>query len=117
MLVGPIETNKIVKIKQLHFPEVNKNMDAEQHKMIVFNSNCQYDDFLEVYFLQKAGININYVNSQIEWLNGHLPLQDPNLCYDDNKNLLANCLLTQEEEEWFGDNFMELFSTTILDAE
>ena len=32
------------------------------------------------------------------------------------KNFLVDTLYAQEEEEWFGGDFMELLTTTILDA-
>ena len=31
-------------------------------------------------------------------------------------SLLVHTLYAQEDEEWFGDDFMELLATTILDA-
>ena len=84
--------------------------------MIVLNSSCQYNVILGGYFLQKAGININYANSQVEWIDGHLPLLNTYKFYKEDKSLLVDMLYEQEEEEWLGDDFIELFATTILDA-
>ena len=84
--------------------------------MVEFNSSCQYDIILGGDFLQKAGININYAESQVEWLNGHLPLQKTHEFYKGDKTFLLERLYIQKEEEWFGDDFMEPFTTTILDA-
>ena len=44
--------------------------------MIVFDSNCRYDVILGGDLLQKTGININYTECQIEWLDAQLPLRN-----------------------------------------
>ena len=111
-----MELNQTIILEQLHFPEFNKNINIEQHKMIVFDSNCCYDFILGGDFLQKAGININYTECQIEWLNGQLPLRNAYKFQKKDKSLLVEMMHAQEDKEWFGDNFMELLATTILDA-
>ena len=82
----------------------------------MFNSNYFYDVILGGDFLQKAGININYTECHIEWLDGQLPLRNAHKLHKEDKTFLVDILYAQEEEEWFGDNFMELLATTILDA-
>ena len=73
-LGGTVQFNQTVTLEQLHFPDFNKNIKIEQHKMILFDLNCHYDVILGGDFLQKTGININYTECQIEWLDGKLPL-------------------------------------------
>ena len=75
-LGGIVQLNQTVTLEQLRFPEFNKNIKIEQHKMIVFDSNCCYDIILGGDFLQKTGININYTECQIELLDGQLPLRN-----------------------------------------
>ena len=84
--------------------------------MIVFDSSCQCDIILGGDFLQKADIKINYTECQVEWINRQLPLQKVYQLHKEDKNFLFYTMYVQEEEEWFGDNFMESLATTILDA-
>ena len=84
--------------------------------MVVFDSNSWYEVILGGDLLQKAGININYTEFQIEWIDGQLPLRNAHEFHKDDKSFLVNMLYAQEEEEWFGDNFMELLATAMLDA-
>ena len=101
--------------EQLHFPEFNKHIKIEQHKMIMFDSNCRYDVILGGDFLQ-TGININYTECQIEWLDGQLPLRNAHEFHKEDKSLLVDTLYAQKDKEWFGDDFMESLATTILDV-
>ena len=82
----------------------------------MFDSNCLYDVILGGDFLQKTGININYTEFQIEWLDTQLPLRNARVFHKEDMNLLVDALYAQEDKEWFGDDFMELLETTILDA-
>ena len=102
-------------LEQLCFPELNKNIKIEQHEMIVFDLNCRYDIILGGDFLQKTGININYTECQIAWLNGQLPLRNAHEFHTEAKSLLANPKYAQEDKKWFGDDFMESLATTKLD--
>ena len=82
----------------------------------MFDSNCCYDVILGGDFLQKTGININYTECQIEWLDGQLPLRNAHELHKEDKSLLVDTLYAQEDEEWFGDDFIKSLATTILDA-
>ena len=84
--------------------------------MIVFDLNCCYDVIMGGDFLQKTGININYTECQIEWIDGQLPLRNSHEFQKEDKSLLVNKLYAQEDKELFGDDFMESLATTILDA-
>ena len=44
--------------------------------MILFEAHCRYYVILGGDFLQKTGININYTECQIEWLDTQLPLRN-----------------------------------------
>ena len=65
--------------------------------MIVFDSNCCYDVILGGDFLHKTGININYTECQIKWLDGQLPLSNAHEFHKEDKSLLVNKLYAQEE--------------------
>ena len=52
----------------------------------------------------------------MKWLDGKLPLKNAHEFQKEDMGLLVDMLYAQEEEEWFGDNFVELLATTILDA-
>ena len=97
----------MVTLKQLRFLEFNKNIKVEQHEMVMFNSSCHYDVILGGDFLQKTGININYTEFQIKWIDGQLPLRNAHEFHKEDKTFLVNTLYAQEEEEWLGDDFME----------
>ena len=84
--------------------------------MIASNLNCCYDLILGGEFLQKTGININYTECQIEWLDAQLPLRNAHEFHKEYKTFLVDMLCAQEEEEWFRDDFIKSLATTILDA-
>ena len=63
--------------------------------MIAFNLNCRYDIILGGDFLQKTGININYTEGNIEWLDGQLPLMSTYEFKKEDINLLVNMLYAQ----------------------
>ena len=82
-------------LEQLRFPEFNKNIKIEQHEINVFDSNCCYDIILGGDFLQKTGININYTECQIEWLDAQLPLRNAREFHKEDMNLLVDTLYAQ----------------------
>ena len=82
----------------------------------MLNSSFHYDVILGGDFLQKEGININYTEYQVEWIDGQLPLRNAHEFHKEDKSFLVDKLYSQEEEECFGEDFMELLATTILDA-
>ena len=82
----------------------------------MFDLNCRYDVILGGNFLQKTGININYTECQIKWLDGQLTLRNAHEFHKEDKSLLFDTLYAQEDKEWFGDYFMESLAATILDA-
>ena len=84
--------------------------------MIVFDANCRYDVILGGDFIQKMGININYTEGHIEWLDGQLPLRNAYEFQKEDMSLLVEMLDVKEDKEWFGDDFVESLTTTILDA-
>ena len=112
-LGGTVQLNQTVSLEQLCSPKFNKNIKVEGHEMIMFNSNCCYDVNLGGDFLQTAGININYTECQIKWLDWQLPLRNAHEFHKEDKIFLVDSLYAQEEEKWFGDDFMELLATTI----
>ena len=67
--------------------------------MIMFNANCHYDVILGGDFLQKMGININYTEGHIKWLDGQLPLRNAYEFQKEDTNLLVNMLYAQEDKE------------------
>ena len=79
----------------------------------MFNLNCCYDVILGGDFLQKTGININYTECQIKWLDGQLPLRNAHEFHKEDNSLLVDMLYAHEDEEWFGDDFEESLTTTI----
>ena len=65
----------------------------------MFDAHCHYDVILGGDFLQKTGININYTEGQIEWLDGKLPLRDAHEFQKEDMGLLVDTLYAQEDEE------------------
>ena len=45
-----------------------------------------------------------------------IPLRNAHEFHKEDKSFLVDMLYSQDDKEWFGDNFMELIATTILDA-
>ena len=88
----------MVTLEQLRFIKFNKNIKIEKHEMIVFDLNCCYDVILGGEFLQKTGININYIECQIECLDGQLPLRNAHGFHKEEKSLLVNMMYAQKEK-------------------
>ena len=91
-----MELNQTIMLEQLHFTGFNKKIKVEWNEMVLFNSSCWYEIIMGGEFLQKAGININYAKSQVEWLDGHLPLQNSYEFYKEEQNFLVYMLYAQE---------------------
>ena len=53
---------------------VNNNLQVDEIKALVFNTNTRYDIILGSDFLLKAGININYVERNLSWFGISIPL-------------------------------------------
>ena len=52
-------------------------MRIQEHKVLVFDTPCQYNIIFGSDFLTKVGMKINYDESVVEYYDSKLPLQDP----------------------------------------
>ena len=66
--------------------------------------------------MAKAGIILNYEAREMSWLGILVPMRtrDTN---DDNYDAMVGTYVTQEEDEYMGDNWLDNYATSqILDA-
>jgi hypothetical protein len=56
----------MVVMRNLRFPELDKNRNVEQQKALIFESDtCRYDAILGADFLTKTGIDVEYSTGTI----------------------------------------------------
>lgn len=117
-LAGDGMSSEMVVICGIRLLELDKNRKIYQQKAFVFDKRCRYDVILGSDFLKKAGIDIKYTTSTIEWYDNELPMRDP--WSIDNDELIAMCDVVEQqcEEELFGMDWYDptCYATEILDA-
>ncbi len=80
VLAGTYTTTEIVIMHNLRLSEFDKNINVDQQKALVFQSEtCKYDVILGAAFLTKVGIDVKYSTGTMEWFNNELPLCNPHL--------------------------------------
>ena len=118
-VAGSCTASKMVVLRAIRLPELDKNRVIDQHKALMFDGNIRYDLILDADFLAKSGIDIKYSSGIVEWFNSELPMREPN-CLDNHEYLaMAEALkVHREEEALFGRDWYDpdCFATTILDA-
>ena len=91
-------------------------MIIDCHNALVFDTPCRYDIIFGTDFLNKVGMKINFEDSVVEWYDSKLPLYDPRgLGLEDFKEM-EDSLYVQIEDEPFGEDWLDSYATTILDA-
>ena len=88
----------------------------EQKALILDASHCRYDIIFGNDFMAKAGIVFNYEAREMSWLGILVPMRtrDTN---NDNYDAMVGTYLTQEEDEYMGDDWLDSYATSqILDA-
>jgi len=118
-LAGSYNTSKMVTMRNLRLPELDKNRNIDQLKALVFESTtCKYDVILGADFLTKTGIDVKYSTNTIEWLDNELPLRDPHSLTDKDTLAMAEINDIHQEIELYGMDWYDptCYATEILDA-
>ncbi len=118
-LAGSYQSSAIVVMRNLRLPELDKNINVEQQKALVFESDtCRYDVILGADFLTKHGIDVEYSTGTIDWLKNELALCDPRNLKDKDFEAMAEIIEIQQEVDFFGVDWCDptCFAIEILDA-
>ena len=106
----------MVTMRDFCLPEFDKNRIIKEHKNLVFDTPCRYDIILGTNFLSKSGIKINYETGFMEWFEGLLHLRDPSVINAKTFDDIEDALLIQQEDEIFGEDWLDSYATEILEA-
>ena len=74
---GVLKTNQEVILKDIMLPEFDRTKRIDQQKASVFDQPCQYDIILGRDFLLRAGINIFFSKSTVQWLDRVMDMHEP----------------------------------------
>ena len=115
-LAGTMNTNEMVKLRNLKLPEFDKNRRIDEQKALVFDQKCRYDIILGADFLTKTGIDILYSTGTMEWFANVLPMREVHKINNAKSLAMADAYIMQTEEEDFGEDWLDSYATTeILD--
>jgi hypothetical protein len=112
-------STEVVIMHNLRLPEFDKNINVDQQKALVFQSEtCKYDVILGADFLTKTGIDVKYSTGSMEWFNNELPMCNPHLLQNKEFEAMAEIIKIQQEEEIFGMDWYDptCYAMEILDA-
>ncbi len=85
--------------------------------MLVFdNNNVKYDIILGTKFLSKTGIELNYLEGNMEWFDCSIPLCPPGGLNLKAFDAMEDMFHIQVEDKLFGEDWLECFATNIMDA-
>jgi hypothetical protein len=116
-LTGCLKTQEVVTMRDLRFPEFDKNRRINQQKVLVFdNDNIKYNIILGTNFLSKTGIKLNYSEGNMKWCNCSIPFHPPGGLDSKEFDAMEDMFHIQVEDEIFGEDWLECFATEILDA-
>eukprot|EP00804_Cyclotella_cryptica_P016884 CCRYP_001852-RA/>CCRYP_001852-RA protein AED:0.35 eAED:0.35 QI:0/0/0/1/0/0/2/0/383 len=117
MLVGKLQAQEVVTLRDLRLPEFDKNRRISQQKALVFdNDQVRYDVILGTNFLSKAGIKLNYSEGKMEWFDCSLPLRPPGGLDSKDFDAMEDMFFIQAEDELFGEDWLSCYATDILDS-
>jgi hypothetical protein len=103
-------------MRDIKLPEFSRNRTIDSQKALVFNSPCRYDVILGADFLTKAGINLNYANSELQWYGVSVPMKDPLSLTDEDYQAMIDVHLTEVDNEVHDDWFEAYVVAPIKDA-
>jgi hypothetical protein len=116
-LAGHLKTQEVVMMQDIRLPEFNESRCINQQKVIVFdNNNVKYDIILGTNFLSMTGIKLNYSEGNLEWFDCSIPLCPPGGLDSKEFGAMEDMFHIQVEDEIFGEDWLECFTTEILDA-
>lgn len=115
-IMGKTSVNEMVHLRDLRLPEFDRHRRIDQQKALVFDYPSRYDIIFGSDFLRKAGIKLNYDTGFMEWYDCILPLRDPHGLTEEEFMHMAESFHVQEDDDFFGEDWLDSFATEILDA-
>jgi hypothetical protein len=116
-LAGCLKTQEVVTMQDKRLPKFDKNRRINQQKVLVFdNDNVTYDIILGTNFLSKAGIKLNYSEGNMKWFDCSISLCPPGDLDSNKFDTMEDMFHIQVKDELFGKDWLECFTTDILDA-
>jgi hypothetical protein len=101
-LAGSYQLSATVVMCNLRLPDLDKNINVEQQKALIFESDTyKYDVILGADFLTNTGIDVKYSISTIDWLKNELPLCNPHDLKDKDFKAMAEIIEFQQEVDFF----------------
>ena len=64
----------------------------------------------------KAGIQLHYSEDKIKWFDCSIPLHPSGGQYSKDSDAMENMFFTQNEDEIFGEDWLQCYATEILDT-
>jgi hypothetical protein len=102
-LAGSYTSSEMVVLCNLGLPELDKNRNLDQQKVLIFDADfCKYDVILGADFLSKTGIDVTYSTGIIEWFDNELPLHDTHYLQSKDFLAVAETIEIQLEYDFFG---------------
>jgi hypothetical protein len=116
-LAGHLKMQEVFKMRTLRLSKFDKNRCINQQKVLVFdNNNAKYDIILDTNFLSRTGIKLNYSEGNMEWFNCSIPLHPPGGLDSKEFDAMEDMFHIQVKDKIFGKDWLECFTTDILDA-
>ena len=66
-IAGKMATNRMVHLRDIRLPELDKNRKISQQKALVFDKECRYDVIFGADSLTKIGMIIDYRSGNMNW--------------------------------------------------
>jgi hypothetical protein len=113
---GKVQISEMVYMRDIRLPELEKNRSIDGSEVFIFDKECRYDVIMGGDLLQRAGIDLLYSKGIVDWLGNTIEMRDVRNFHPSDLDAMMEAYYTQEEEEFFGDDFLDAFATPILDA-
>ena len=108
---------KMVTLRDLRLPEIDKNRRIAQQRALIFDSNtCKYDVIVGTNFLSKTGIKLDYDEGNMVWYDCVLPMRPRCGLTSNDFNDMEDQYYMQVEEDILGEDWLQSCATEILDA-
>jgi hypothetical protein len=116
-LVDCLKTQEVVRMQDIRLPEFNKNRRINQQKVLVFdNDRVKHKIILGTYILSKTGTKLIYPEGNMEWFDCSIILCPSGGLHLNKFNAMEDMFHIQVEDKIFSEDWLECFTTEILDA-
>ena len=106
-----MSVQSMINLRDVRLPEFDKNRRIEQMKALIFDQPCRYDVIIGSDFLDAMKVKIDYETKEVKWFGDAIPLWNPQDFTSDDFNDLAECFVTQLDDETIEEDWMDSYST------